>query len=398
MLHNATGKRVFILGAGSSIGHLKGEYPGISNIFAFAKRLLITVDSLSARSPVERYQRLYEFIRENFGQSILDQSAAIDIEELLTFVETTLERQEDGDLLQVNKLIKEIIRAVLIEQPKTLNTEDGEYHRFNSMLDVSDSIISFNWDLLLDNILSEQLNQFYWGRADTEQKVLCQYKNFVENFAVRKTNLLSSVNDSGYKPEVQFPYTGKEASVPMYLKAHGSVDWFACSNSACRASTALFMVDDPSEKYFCSECHEPMMNILIPPVLNKRIYSFPAIRRIWNTAAKELALAEEVVLWGYSLPPTDFYSKWLLRQARTGNLKRLTIINPAVVNNPRPGDSTKVTLGRAYVRRIYDIYRGVVEKDGLSLYENMHDYSFDQELREKYGGLFGGLKDPYDSI
>lgn len=398
MQETRTGKRVFVLGAGSSIGHLKGEYPGIANIFAFAKRLLITVDSTSARSPVERYQRLYEFIRENFGQSILDQSAAIDIEELLTFVEMTLERQEDGDLLQVNKLIKEIIRAVLIEQPKKVEIEDGEYHRFNAMLDESDTIISFNWDLLLDGVLSEQLNQWYWMRENTEHKALTQYKNFVDAFVVRKKDLLSGVVHSGYNPEVQFPYAGKETSIPMYLKAHGSVDWFACSNSACRASTVLFMVDDPSEKYFCSECHEPMMNILIPPVLNKRIYSFPAIRRIWNTAAKELTLAEEVVLWGYSLPPTDFYSKWLLRQARTGNLKRLTIINPAVVNNPRQGDRTKVALGRAYVRRIYDIYRGVVDKDGLSLYENMYDYSFDQELRQKYGGSLGGLKDPYDSI
>ena len=40
--------------------------------------------------------------------------------------------------------------------------------------------------------------------------------------------------------------------------------------------------------------------------------------------------ARELVIWGYSLPPTDFYSQWLFRQAPPHRLERVRIINPEV--------------------------------------------------------------------
>ncbi len=50
---------------------------------------------------------------------------------------------------------------------------------------------------------------------------------------------------------------------------------------------------------------------------------------LWNIAVQEIKQANEIVIWGYSLPPTDFHSQWLLRKADSKNLQRVWVINPA---------------------------------------------------------------------
>ena len=64
-------KRVFILGAGASIGHTSGEFPGINDFFKIAKQLRITIGE-SGKSANEKYQVLYDYVKNNFGYSILD--------------------------------------------------------------------------------------------------------------------------------------------------------------------------------------------------------------------------------------------------------------------------------------------------------------------------------------
>ena len=153
----------------------------------------------------------------------------------------------------------------------------------------------------------------------------------------------------------------KKEEKGVYLKLHGSIDWFYCANEGCRLFNLIFPVKKPTEDYYCcSECHEHNLPLIIPPVLNKAYRQHPVIRRIWNHAADEVKSADELIIWGYSLPPTDFYSKWLLLQARGGankwtNLIRMTVINPNAVD--REGGHTD------FMKRFKRLYQDV-EKFG----------------------------------
>jgi NAD-dependent SIR2 family protein deacetylase len=206
-----------------------------------------------------------------------------------------------------------------------------------------------------------------------------QYGNFMDSFtAHKKYNPFTDGIVAEQTYGIRFPYTNWEGK-SVYLKLHGSIDWFSCSNSGCRAHGELFVVEDPMKEYFCSDCYEHLYNVLIPPVLNKQLKEFPIIRKIWNTALHEMREAKHLVIWGYSLPPTDFYSSWLLRQARS-NISTLTLINPSVIRKNQ-------RLNNSYINRFVELFRKSKLKTDIRLYESMSDYVRSQDVYSKYPSL-----------
>ena len=114
----------------------------------------------------------------------------------------------------------------------------------------------------------------------------------------------------------------------------------------------------------CSECGEHMPRLVVPPVLNKNVRNYPLVRRIWNTAEAHIRDARELVIWGYSLPPTDFYAQWLLRQAPSHALERIAIINPNVNDD--------AFVGRFIQPHIPGVDRGQCRID---LYRSFSDFT-----------------------
>jgi hypothetical protein len=142
--------------------------------------------------------------------------------------------------------------------------------------------------------------------------------------------------------------------------------------------------------YYCSECHEFLECLIIPPVLNKEYRQYPVIRRIWNLAVKEISSSNELVIWGYSLPATDFYSDWLLRQARSSSISKLIIIDPAVY------DRRNNRLRASFIRRFYNIVRGKLEKESIILYDSFMDYLKGYNVLDKYS--LGEAKKAYKLV
>jgi len=114
--------------------------------------------------------------------------------------------------------------------------------------------------------------------------------------------------------------------------------------------------------------------------LNKGYRTYPLIRRIWNLAAKEMSLVDELIIWGYSLPPTEFYSYWLMRQARESKLRKLIIINPDVINKYQ----RKYVINRRFVARFYDLFRRKISEKSLILYDSFMDYDANEDVLKKY--------------
>ncbi len=285
-------------------------------------------------------------------------------------------------LLAIREQLHKLIQSVLLGlEPKIHNparrSEDkippGEYHLLYSKLEPQDTIVTFNWDILLDNVLErEQILDGDKGFAtkDINAPRPNQYRHFF--------NELSAKAEMSWKHIVfDQPYQEWKPESGYYLKVHGSIDWFYCSNDQCRASRKVFPLLEPSKQHYCAECHEPLVLLIIPPVINKTYRQHPLVRKIWNVAAKEFSIVEELVVWGYSLPTTDFYATWLFRQARQSSLKTITIIDPSAITK-------EYHLSLSFLRKFYDIFRDLIPKESVHIYESFEDYCGNENVFAKH--------------
>jgi len=122
-----------------------------------------------------------------------------------------------------------------------------------------------------------------------------------------------------------------------------------------------------------------MQTVIVPPVLNKSLSKIAAIRRIWNFANRCIQAAEELVIWGYSLPPTDFYAENLLRRTRKKELHKVDLVNPEVVYHMH-----EVRRNRIFIRRFEDVV-GLKWGKGLEIYESIEDWINGITAGSKYG-------------
>lgn len=161
-----------------------------------------------------------------------------------------------------------------------------------------DVLISYNYDLVMDNALMEgkNLDQNIYGL----------------NFD-RK-------HDIDWRP------CEKEVVETHLLKLHGSMNWLKCSRcgalliykgkkAVADLSYQLIGLGTAGSELSCPICQSKELNtVLIPPLLAKELYG-EEFRYPWYLAERSIVSADRIVVIGYSLPPTDFYSEFLLRKA-----------------------------------------------------------------------------------
>lgn len=360
------GKKIFVLGAGASIGNSGGAFPDIKKFFTKARDLELEGS--------EQFERISNYAKEVFGKNISLSMADIDVEMFFTHLEIDIEKKASPEFFQLRRDFLFIIQNILVKLGIKINRSDGDYSSLLNVLKKSDTIITFNWDVTLDDILGRKEILSPCQRTNnTFQSHSKHYENFVYELSALGEHTMGGLC---YRE----PYKIWEGEKGFLLKAHGSIDWLYCSNESCRAFRKVFPVHGPSDIHYCFECHEQVDYLLIPPILNKLYRQYPLIRKIWNLAEREISIAREIIVWGYSLPPTDFYASWLLRQGRSSFLKSLSIINPSVVSKK----SKNIAFSPSFVRRFYDIFRDIIAKDSIYLYENFQDYIEGKEIFKKY--------------
>lgn len=130
-------------------------------------------------------------------------------------------------------------------------------------------------------------------------------------------------------------------------------------------------------------CHNQLRPLMIPPILNKAYDQYPGIQALWATALREIEKCSEVIIWGYSLAPTDFYSSWLLRQGRAA--RRICVINPACL----AGSATTERRSRRWNRQFLDKFKSVFApniglKAKLVPYLNFRDFNEDLPISRRF--------------
>lgn len=370
---------VYVLGAGASFGE-KLVIP--ENCPDFAKKATASpplLDGFFKRSlfgqihypggDAERdFPRAFEYIRRMklldapVGQGAWEE---LNIEEVFTSIELDREFQspdsDEGASLTIsrNQLIRYIWRVIGL----CTDYKQGSYTKaICDSLSVEDSVITFNWDLLLDlELHPSRLEQRVRGGPRG-----AQYHNFF-------------VDGLGIQPMVDSPRAvfGTPGRTGMLLKLHGSLDWFQCTNPKCPGSSQLSFDQDVEyclrravgihfEGEECRRCGSSTVPLLIPPLLRKPISDNWIIRAAWGHARTRLLNSRKAVIIGFSAAGTDFYATWLLRS--TLGLRKgveIFVVDPANdPANPRHHDFSE-RMKNIFPRGFNSEFRTVSEIDSI---------------------------------
>jgi hypothetical protein len=215
--------------------------------------------------------------------------------------------------------------------PEHLSSEHCSYAIFRKLLEPQDIIVSFNYDLVVESLLT--------------------LANINYNY-----NLESGMGNSQGK------------AVPL-LKLHGSINLYYCPRcsevfffsplvtrhpvtNGSRINGKYDTADDPLVCQHCSTTDTvvALKHFIIAPTLFKS-FTLPALRRLWFTALQALAGASQIYIIGYSLPKADILSHQLFDFAW-----RMSASNQEVriINGPR-----------ATPERLRNIYGNRLKNEGI---------------------------------
>lgn len=170
------------------------------------------------------------------------------------------------------------------------------------------SLISLNWDILLDRALFAALQEVNSPGAGYYDPIgvvdyCCNISSFEED-------------DRRIRPGLWA--LGARGFNVKLLKLHGSMNWLQCPN--CQRMFVSF-----DEKLFianflqtgkCRHCAKAGLDVdlrgsLVMPTFLKDLSNFQ-VKLVWQNAGLELLEAERLVFVGYSLPQADFEFRQLL--------------------------------------------------------------------------------------
>lgn len=205
-------------------------------------------------------------------------------------------------------LLAPLVELVAITISKALEGPPCSKHmKLAGSMEKGDAVISFNYDILMDNALRN-------SNRLTDNGYLVPFQRILDN-------------QEWKRPE-------EKMSDVVLLKLHGSMNWLHCTN----CNSYLLMRHEKigpwytSLPKYCPNCRAPNSyeRVIVPPLLSKN-YSVQPIDYLWRKAGEYVSRAREIVILGYSFPHTDFATETLLRSALLYSLQkevRFTLVNP----------------------------------------------------------------------
>ena len=232
------------------------------------------------------------------------------------FTKANLQDLQRDLLLKIAKWFHEISRAVKPSTPSVpwLKTFRDRVRRENA------AIISFNWDLILDELL--------FGKE------------------IDATNY-------GFSKSI----TGDA----ILLKPHGSLNWFEESQGrflSDKKRGLIFEDEGGAPIYAFREFRAPVSKkdrlytpLIVPPVYLKN-FEKPVFTTLWNNCTATLSTPRKVVFLGYSMPAADLHAQFIMRcgfhnqvegeLGKSGRRKTPTGPAEVVIVNPDRGAAQRI--------------------------------------------------------
>lgn len=334
-------KIAYVLGAGFSYGSNHSAPVGNHQV---RMPLQFTLFEELCRFHYRKIQRLdpiAKAIREYFspityratrgkGSARHQDLFGLSVEEVFTFFDEIVTNRNQGHKtimqagMELQQLVVELISYL------SVNGAPGQnklLRRFVQRLAQTDIVITFNWDTILDRVLSNSQTAKWhpaWGYGRT----------------VRQEFGSSTRNP----PPIPKKY-------PRLLKLHGSINWIA-SNGASGMNSgdsgARRTINSGWGPNNQSEYVVMMPPKMIKPEIWGRQPSSQALPGyggnafitsnfypdLWKEAEEQLALCRRIVFVGYSFPPADFAVSNMLRRAisarkiKTNDFPDVDIVDP----------------------------------------------------------------------
>jgi len=206
----------------------------------------------------------------------------------------------DGPYKQDSRVVTDFALCIhaLLREAHGIKTTCDYHQSILVFLDGKDSVISFNYDLVVE-------------RAIRGFTASIEFGPWLYGFE---------------------PLHGTR-KVPLLLKLHGSSNW-RLNTKGVKDSRNHFEVrtkkwddfDNAPGYTRISETETTAFPIFLP-FWDKRIEHRPWVT-LWRKALKKLRSAENVIVWGYSLPPTDVKAYVLFTLGLSGRPLNLCIIDP----------------------------------------------------------------------
>lgn len=317
-----TDKTVYILGAGFSkeagspsqedlvnkifeIAELHSCEFGTNTISTFKKFLTETLqipEDLHRKIPLEDiFTPLDKCIIDNVSFRNLDIKETLKIRELIDYlIGKTMEviLRYSSTKSYIDEFAEFIAKKASVRQDYNFSKSDPV------------SIISTNWDILLDNSIKNEIDSNYHNKAVVDY--CCHISSYRSG-------------DNSVKPGLEI--LGRGGFNIKLLKLHGSLNWLQCPRCLrvyvdFYNKIAISQYIDPvncrhCDKNFGKEASHKLISNLIMPTFLKNL-SNPQYKLIWQNAGIELSEATRIVFIGYSLPNADFEMRQLLsRMIRT---------------------------------------------------------------------------------
>jgi hypothetical protein len=170
------------------------------------------------------------------------------------------------------------------------------------------SVISLNWDILLDNAINDELRR----RHPTIKS------DYAEFGVVDYCCYISSIDKNDRRVRSGLWTLGCRGYNIKLLKLHGSMNWLQCPN--CQRLFVGFyekhVIMNYEDPQLCRHCKNHGHDVkwrgaMVMPTFLKDLSNFQ-IKLIWQNASVELMEARKLVFVGYSLPSADFEFRQML--------------------------------------------------------------------------------------
>ncbi|TGK85821.1 hypothetical protein EHQ23_14470 [Leptospira bourretii] len=286
----------YILGAGFS--------------YSFAAELFPLTETL-VKKGIEKFHHpeSYGALKELISRMFSD-SENINFENLATFLLNDPLKNITGNTLKNSEIYLDLIGLVanvLKVESSTIkcSTHFPLLQQWISKLNErGDSIITFNYDLILEQVL-----------ADLKWNPLTGYCMDFYMLGLDR----------------QIPWVEPKANQLKYLKLHGSLNWQMEKDAFYDVSDKriYFSPKDVSNywnNHFQGYYREKFSYYpyIIPPLIGKK-YENKSIQRLWHISQSLLENSKRIFIIGYSLPESDVITEYMLRDANISN-KEIKIV------------------------------------------------------------------------
>lgn len=189
-----------------------------------------------------------------------------------TFTPDDLMKHRQSLLLELAGWFHMLKKDALRRRPRWLRVLASKMKEENAQ------VISFNWDLVLDELLfGKNLNAACYGFDGAKQRV-------------------------------------------RLLKPHGSLNWYGKDPGSHIMPEKRFKLGGAaSEEVFAfrpyrapNSTRRSYMPLIVPPVFAKQ-FRGTVFERLWREVVSVISVASEVRFLGYSLAPADFHARFILR-------------------------------------------------------------------------------------